>query len=131
MREKRNRIRYPSKLLTTTILGLDEGQIPAKEAFYSEDISVDGLRLIIPQQLVRRAKINLNLFLFSDPVPVNIQGKIVWAEKMIEQRAVHRADEDNANGAYCRAGIQLINTGPFERERILRWIGNETAAVNT
>ena len=116
-------------MLMTTFLNYNEDRPVTKDAIYSDDISAEGLRIICPQQLPKGSAIKLKLFLFSDLIPVFVEGKIVWSQKMKESREAFRDNEDKGDEGFCRAGMQLINIDSFERERIRRWIQKELTIV--
>jgi len=129
MIEKRKYIRIPSKLLMMTFFENNKDRIVPDGVIYSDDISVEGLRMIYSQQLSKGTAIQLRLFLFSDPIPVFVQGKVVWSQKVNVDRGVFTNDTEIKNDHYCRAGMQLINVNSFERERIRRWINKKLTMV--
>jgi len=127
MIEKRRHIRFPSRLLMTTFLNEDEDSIVNSNGIYSEDISVEGLRIIYPQQLSRGAMLKLKLFLFSDPVPVFLEGTIVWSQKTKRYRDDLGESANREEDCYCRAGMRLFDIHSLDQERVLRWINKELA----
>ena len=127
MDERRRWRRYEGKLLIATIYHDDSGKIVTEESLFSHDISTGGLRLSLPFPLPTGKVLDLKVYVFSDPVPAPVQGKVTWFNKKEGSEADlsgKKTESRKAKELYW-AGVQFVNIDMFTRGRILRWIKKE------
>lgn len=125
MIEKRKYKRFKSRLLIATVYRDEMDRIVTEDAIFSEDIGVGGLRMLYPRRLAKGKVLDLKLFLFSDPIHLPAQGKVVWSREKQTLKLTVNSDKDKAKNALFWIGIQFIDIDTFTRERILRWIKRE------
>ncbi len=125
MTERRKEIRFKTNLLMSIVYRDEDNSIVTEEAIFSEDISAGGLRILFPHQLPKGKVLDLKLFLFSDPIHLPTQGKVVWSNRK-QALEVKIADGKKKQGEEVFwVGIQFINVDQFTQQRILRWLKSE------
>ena len=125
MDERRKTRRYKGKLLIATVYRDDSGRIVTEESIFSDNIGMGGLRISCPSLLARGKILDLKLFLFSDPIHLPAQGKVVWSNKKQGLEVAISNKETKSEGALYWAGIQFVDIDVFTRGRIMRWIRKE------
>jgi hypothetical protein len=75
--ERRRDKRLKKQLLISTMFRDENGDMVVEENLYSEDISAGGLRLSFPYEMAKGKILDLKVFLFSDPVHLPAQGKVI------------------------------------------------------
>jgi c-di-GMP-binding flagellar brake protein YcgR len=120
--ERRRDKRLKKQLLISTMFRDENGDMVVEENLYSEDISAGGLRLSFPYEMAKGKILDLKVFLFSDPVHLPAQGKVIWSKKKqaLEVAVGDRKKKDDSEVYWM--GIQFVNIDAFSRERIIRWI---------
>jgi len=125
MIERRKYRRFKAKLLLAIVYQDEKGEINTQESIFSEDISAGGLRIVLPFPLPKDKILDLKVFLFSDPIHLPAQGKVVWLDKEQGLELVPVENKDKQKRELFWAGIEFINIDFFTQERILRWIKKE------
>ena len=125
MSERRKYKRFKNKMLISTLYQDDKDAIEIHDSVLTEDIGAGGVKISIPKKFPKGKVLNLKIFLFSDPIPLNVEGKIVWMESKkrldIDKKTKSNKEEDGL----LWAGVQFINVDPFVQERVIRWIKEE------
>lgn len=125
MTERRKHRRFKTKLLIATVYRDEKGQINTQDSIFSEDIGAGGLRIIFPFSLPKNRILDLKVFLFSDPIHLPVQGKVVWSDKKQGLELAVSDKKEQGQKELFWVGIQFVNVDPFSQERILRWIKKE------
>ncbi len=119
MIERRREKRFKKKLMITTMFRDESGNIVTEDSIYCDDISASGARLVCPHKIPKGKLLDLRVFLFSDPIHLPAQGKVVWSEKKQTLELVKGKKKQDDDEMYW-VGIQFINIDVFSRERIIR-----------
>ena len=120
--ERRKDKRIKKQLLIATMFRDQAGNMVVEDNVYSVDISAGGLRLNFPYEMAKGKILDLKVFLFSDPIHLPAQGKVIWSKKkQALEIAVGNKDKKPESELYWM-GIQFVNIDAFSRERIIRWI---------
>lgn len=125
MIERRKYKRFKSKLLITTVYRDEMGKIVAEDSIFSEDIGAGGMRIVFPRRLPKGKILDLKVFLFSDPIHLPTQGKVVWSSAKQGLELAVTDNRSKAESEFFWLGIQFIDIDPFTRDRIFRWIKKE------
>jgi len=121
MVEQRKYRRFKSKMLVVTIYRDENGKININDEVFSEDISAAGIKIIFPRQLPRGQLLDLKLYLFSDPINLPAEGRVVWCKETQNLEIALDTDKEKNNKLFW-VGVQFINVDSFTRQRLLRWI---------
>jgi hypothetical protein len=107
--ERRRDKRLKKQLLISTMFRDENGDMVVEENLYSEDISAGGLRLSFPYEMAKGKILDLKVFLFSDPVHLPAQGKVIWSKKKqaLEVAVGDRKKKDDSEVYWM--GIQFVN----------------------
>ncbi|UCG35557.1 MAG: PilZ domain-containing protein [Candidatus Omnitrophota bacterium] len=105
MRERRKYVRFP--LITNVTYKKTEE--PASECgCVSRNISGEGINLYIDKRLKPGEKMELSFILPLDPIPILVEGAVVWTRERGEKG--------------IETGIQFTQINEQDRERIIRYI---------
>ena len=83
------------------------------------------MKVVLPKKLPRNELVDLNVYLFSDPIPLPARGKVIWSDdKQKFELKKSSKPKANAEPDYW-VGIQFINIDNFTQERIVRLVEKE------
>lgn len=127
-RERRVHHRVNTKLVVFVIYKLrQEGRdILVEERAVSDDISEGGVRILLPEELSRDKKLEVKVFLFSDPIPLPAKGRVVWSGEKQRLEIKSRPGSKEGVTKTFWAGIQFIEIDPETQDRIIRLVRNES-----
>ena len=122
MIERRRDKRFKKQLLISTMFRDEDGNMVVEDNLCSEDISAGGLRLNFPYEMAKGKILDLKVFLFSDPIHLPAQGKVIWSKKKQALEVAVGDKKRKADSEVYWMGIQFVDIDAFSRERIIRWI---------
>ena len=122
MIERRKDKRCKKQLLISTMFRDDNGNMVVEDNLCCEDISAGGLRLSFPYEMAKGKILDLKVFLFSDPIHLPAQGKVVWSKKKQALEVAVGDKKKHSDSELYWIGIQFVNIDAFSRERIIRWL---------
>ena len=77
-----------------------------------DDISTGGIGITTEGRLVKDQKVDLELIIPGDNIPLFLTGEVAWVKKRNDGKAV------------ITAGIRMIKLSKFDRQRIVAYIKN-------
>jgi c-di-GMP-binding flagellar brake protein YcgR len=100
--EKRRHVRWKNKIKVSYAL-TEEQEL--YEELFTEDISEEGMQILIGNPLELNKTVRLKLEFFNDSVPITVAGRIVYLK---------------ADGKKYRIGFAFIDMNDFQKQRIRR-----------
>ena len=86
----------------------------AEDQIVGRDISEGGVRFIIYERLVKGTKLEMQIQVPFDPMPILAKGEIAWIKKI--------GDEDSRT---FEAGAVFEGISPIDQKRLKMYIENE------
>ncbi|MBN3040167.1 MAG: PilZ domain-containing protein [Candidatus Omnitrophica bacterium] len=78
------------------------------------DISSGGAKIYIPKNLAKGEKIDFDISLLNDAIPILAHGEVVWVKKMPQKKTKGKKD----NLEEFIVGIRFVRSGSFDDQRI-------------
>lgn len=116
-------------MFITTIFRNEDNELVTEDSILSEDISMGGLRLVVPHKLAKGKIIDLKIFLFPDPIHLPAKGRVAWSSEKEKLEMASRDDVEESEKELYWVGIQFIDVDAFHRERVLHWIKKEFKVI--
>ncbi|MFH0877642.1 MAG: PilZ domain-containing protein [Candidatus Omnitrophota bacterium] len=111
--DKRDERRRNPRVSATFVEYSLERRAPKKTPTFTENISSNGICLLISNPLSINAVIFLTVYLFDGGDPINVEGKVVWVK---ESGFLHAKDRNHYD-----AGIEFAQISRTDQERIRRY----------
>lgn len=116
MEERRKHKRLTKKMIVAYRLP-KEAKI--EQITTSEDISVEGIRIVIPKNTIKGEVVSVDINIFNDAIPILAKGEVVWIKKITAREFKKGKKSDERKFA---VGIKFNKFDSFDGERIIKYI---------
>lgn len=116
MEERRKHKRLTKKMIVAYRLP-KEAKI--EQIATSEDISVEGIRIVIPKNTIKGEVVSVDINIFNDAIPILAKGEVVWIKKITSKEVKKGKKSDERKFA---VGIKFNKFDSFDGERIIKYI---------
>lgn len=116
MEERRKHKRLTEKMIVAYRLP-QEAKI--EQITTSEDVSVEGIRIVIPKNAIKGEVVSVDITVFNDAIPILAKGEVVWIKKITSKEA--KKGKKNTQRKFA-VGIKFNEFDRFDGERIIKYI---------
>ncbi|MFH1378889.1 MAG: PilZ domain-containing protein [bacterium] len=114
MKEKREYIRFDSNALVKYIIQKPDSPQNNQNEIHDivKNLSIQGVCVILNQQLASSTVILLEIFLPSIPKSINLEGEVCWSRPFMNQ---------DINNMF-ETGVKILNISKNDRNRFINYL---------